>query len=111
MYFSEISSPVGGLRLVSDGEALCRIDFMEKESAGGSRSAAAREEDDGVLKEARTQLEAWFAGRLRLFDLPLAPAGTAFQQQVWKALREIPYGATTCYAEIAERIGRPGGGA
>ena len=53
------------------------------------------------------QLRAYFAGELRDFDLPLAPRGTAFQQSVWDALLEIPYGATTTYSELAATIGRP----
>jgi methylated-DNA-[protein]-cysteine S-methyltransferase len=53
------------------------------------------------------QLRAYFDGTLTAFDLPLAPRGTPFQQAVWSALREIPYGRTVSYGEIADRIGRP----
>lgn len=53
------------------------------------------------------ELREYFAGERREFTLPLAPAGTPFQQQVWAALREIPYGATCSYGRIAGRIGRP----
>jgi methylated-DNA-[protein]-cysteine S-methyltransferase len=53
------------------------------------------------------QLKAYFAGTLRQFDLPLAPAGTPFQQTVWQALREIPYGETVSYGQLARGIGRP----
>ncbi|MFM7868258.1 MAG: methylated-DNA--[protein]-cysteine S-methyltransferase [Planctomycetaceae bacterium] len=53
------------------------------------------------------QLQAWFAGRLRQFHLPLTPRGTDFQQQVWQALRQIPWGTTASYAQIAAAIGRP----
>src|SRR6185369_17963768 len=61
----------------------------------------------GALHEVRTQLAAYFSGRLTEFDLPLAPSGTAFQQQVWLELLRIPYGATTSYGEIARRLGDP----
>lgn len=61
-----------------------------------------------VLEAAIEQLEAYFAGRLHEFDLPLAPEGTDFQQRVWKALTEVPYGATVSYSHIANRIGSPG---
>ena len=55
----------------------------------------------------REQLGRYFAGERDRFDLPLAPHGTAFQQRVWQALTEIPYGRTASYRELAERIGRP----
>ena len=60
-----------------------------------------------VLRQAVEELREYFAGERREFTLPLAPAGTPFQQQVWAALREIPYGATCSYGRIAGRIGRP----
>jgi len=53
------------------------------------------------------QLQAWFAGRRRQFHLPLTPRGTGFQRQVWQALRQIPWGTTASYAQIATAIGRP----
>jgi methylated-DNA-[protein]-cysteine S-methyltransferase len=57
--------------------------------------------------EPTRQLDAYFAGTLRRFELRLAPAGTPFQQRVWRALLEIPYAETVSYAELARRIGRP----
>ncbi|GAB3233893.1 methylated-DNA--[protein]-cysteine S-methyltransferase [Glycomyces halotolerans] len=60
-----------------------------------------------LLASAVEQLEAYFAGDLRQFDLPLDPDGTPFQRRVWAALREIPYGVTVSYAHIAARIGNP----
>lgn len=60
-----------------------------------------------VLRQAVDELREYFAGLRRGFSLPLAPAGTPFQQQVWAALREIPYGETRTYGQIAARIGRP----
>ena len=56
----------------------------------------------------RQQLDAYFAGELQTFDLPLHMAGTPFQKQVWQGLLTIPYGTTISYAELARRIGRPG---
>ena len=64
-------------------------------------------EPRAALAALRGALEAYFAGRAVDFDIPLAPAGTPFQQAVWQALRGIPYGATASYAEIARHIGRP----
>lgn len=60
-----------------------------------------------LLREARAQLDAYFAGRLKEFSLPLAPEGTLFQQNVWKQLLRIPYGETRAYAEIATWAGNP----
>ena len=64
-------------------------------------------QSDAVLDAARRQLDAYFAGRLKLFDLPLAPRGTDFQRRVWRALTQIPYGRTMSYGAIAKNIGEP----
>lgn len=60
-----------------------------------------------LLAEAKKQLSEYFAGERRRFDLPLAPAGTDFQELVWSGLRQIPYGRTLGYGELARNIGRP----
>jgi methylated-DNA-[protein]-cysteine S-methyltransferase len=57
------------------------------------------------LDEVVSQLEEYFEGKRRAFDLPLAPQGTPFQQRVWRALLDIPYGETISYGELASRIG------
>lgn len=62
-----------------------------------------------LIRLAAAQLEEYFRGERQNFDLPLAPVGTPFQQRVWKALREIPYGETAAYGEIAVRVGCPKG--
>ncbi|MCL2393431.1 MAG: methylated-DNA--[protein]-cysteine S-methyltransferase [Acidimicrobiaceae bacterium] len=64
-------------------------------------------QSDAAMRGAREQLEEYFAGSRTGFDLPIDPAGTPFQEQVWAALREIPYGHTLGYGELARRIGRP----
>jgi methylated-DNA-[protein]-cysteine S-methyltransferase len=61
-----------------------------------------------LLRRAFRQLEAYLAGRLQAFDLPLAPQGTLFQQRVWKILLSIPYGQTCSYKNVACRLGSPG---
>lgn len=58
-----------------------------------------------LLKEAKAQLDAYFAGRLKAFELPLAPAGTEFQMKVWNVLCTIPYGETITYGQLAGRLG------
>ena len=64
-------------------------------------------QDDAAFAPVLAQLQGYFAGERRSFDVPLEPAGTQFQRQVWRALVEIPYGETTTYAAIARRIGNP----
>lgn len=63
--------------------------------------------ETSLLREAKRELDAYFAGRLRAFSVPLAPRGTAFQERVWEELRRIPYGQTVTYGEVARRIGAP----
>ena len=97
MHRLSVASPVGVLTLAECGGALVRISF-------GDESACDR---TPLLEEAARQLEEYFAGRRRDFDLPLAPAGTTFQREVWAALREIPYGRTCSYGDVARAVGRP----
>jgi methylated-DNA-[protein]-cysteine S-methyltransferase len=99
-------SPVGPLLLASDGDALCLIGF-ENPRHPVARDGDWHEGDDAVLGEARRQLGEYFSGTRRRFDLPLAPRGTTFQQQVWQSLRDVPYGETISYATLAARIGKP----
>ena len=97
-----MESLVGRLLLSADEDTLTGVRFVE---AGGTNSPPGR----GVLRNAVEQLKSYFAGELRDFDLPLTPRGTPFQLGVWRALREIPYGETISYGELARRIGNPKG--
>jgi methylated-DNA-[protein]-cysteine S-methyltransferase len=63
--------------------------------------------DEGAFEALQRQLEEYFAGRRTTWDLELRPSGTPFQLAVWSALRDIPYGATVGYGELAAHIGRP----
>jgi methylated-DNA-[protein]-cysteine S-methyltransferase len=98
-------SPVGPLNLVADRDGrLARLEFDD----GASESdIAIAIEPDGVLADAIRQLDEYFAGTRREFELDLAPQGTPFQLAVWNALLTIPYGATASYADIARSVGRP----
>ena len=98
-----IDSPIGRLLLHRRGR---RADQPLDGALRGARREPGRR--DPVLTAARRQLDAYFAGRLTEFDLPLAPAGTPFQAGVWDELQRIPYGSTVSYAELAGRVGRPG---
>jgi methylated-DNA-[protein]-cysteine S-methyltransferase len=99
-----MDSPVGALRLVASETALRYVEFH-----GGRGSPHAAEENPShpVLQAAKRQLEEYFAGRRRDFDLPFDAQGTSFQRQTWNALCAIPYGETRSYAQQAEHIGNP----
>jgi methylated-DNA-[protein]-cysteine S-methyltransferase len=99
-----IESPVGELLLVGDGERLFGLHMQAGRRPGHvPPDSKAASEPFGAARE---QLGEYFAGERTEFDLPLAPVGTPFQEEVWSALREIPYGQTASYGELAERIGR-----
>jgi methylated-DNA-[protein]-cysteine S-methyltransferase len=99
-----LDSPVGPLVAVDDGGALVRLgpDAAPDPAVVGPRDART-----GCLPAVREQLAAYWDGALRTFTLPLGPPGTPFQQQVWAALRDIPFGETCTYAELAASLGRP----
>jgi methylated-DNA-[protein]-cysteine S-methyltransferase len=90
------------LRLVASNLGLRAVQFPPFEAAGGERNEA-----NEVLLEAANELRAYFAGKLRIFHVPLDIQGTDFQKSVWTQLGKIPYGETRSYAQIAEVIGRP----
>jgi methylated-DNA-[protein]-cysteine S-methyltransferase len=94
-----MESPVGKLLLVADEQGLIEVAF--------AKGRTSPEIDGAPLREPARQLRAFFAGELRDFDVPLTPRGTAFQQRVWQALCEIPYGETISYGEMARRVGNP----
>jgi methylated-DNA-[protein]-cysteine S-methyltransferase len=105
-------SPVGELLLVASDDGLVAIRFERNRHGDDPRASSvpSSEASDAaarVLADARSQLDAYFAGALTEFDLPLDPRGTPFQQKVWTALREIPFGQTISYAELARRTGDP----
>lgn len=104
--WSVLSTPIGPLYLAVDADALCEIHF--ETTMPRDWRAAARPPRDAMAKMAAEQLIEYFRGTRRQFDLPLAPHGTTFQQRVWDALKEIPYGETASYGEIARAIGMPG---
>ena len=104
-YWHEIDTPIGTVLLAGDGERLTRIHFQS-----GPRPLRPRPQWIATARpfaNAVAQLNAYFAGRRTRFDLPLSPAGTEFQRQVWQALRSIPYGETISYGELARRVGNP----
>ena len=97
--FVYLNSPIGWLRLTANEHALVRIDFSEEPGTTATRSE--------ILQEAVRQLNEYFSGSRLTFDLPLHLQGTPFQQQVWSALLQVPYGQTASYKDIAQAIGKP----
>ena len=104
------ASPIGNLLLVGepvgDGVALSGL-YMEGHKRGPAVSEAWVRDDD-AFAGVGLELDEYFAGSRRTFDIDLAPKGTPFQQAVWMQLRLIPCGETTTYGELAQRVGRPG---
>jgi len=104
-FFNTLSSPVGRLTVVGQGDDLVGLYFDKDPLAAKMRATGVK--DDGRLRTAVAQLEEYFAGARTRFDLSLLPPGTPFQKKVWAALVQIPFGATASYGEIARAVGRP----
>jgi methylated-DNA-[protein]-cysteine S-methyltransferase len=103
MNYQFMNTPLGRLRLVSDGTHLVTIEFEGRHGHG----TGDHEVCDPVLSSCASQLEEYFAGERDTFDLPLAAGGTDFQRAVWAALADIPYGELRSYRDIAEAIDNP----
>jgi methylated-DNA-[protein]-cysteine S-methyltransferase len=108
MYYDDFDTGlIGTLTLVGDGAGLRHIVF-EKEGSPPTIETAWRRQPD-FFEPLKQQLQAYFAGQRRHFELalPLAPKGTAFQLKVWEALQAIPYGQVASYGDIAKAVGNP----
>jgi methylated-DNA-[protein]-cysteine S-methyltransferase len=104
MLYDVVDSPIRDLLLIGDGEALHGVWMLDHPFRG--RDGWTR--DPEALAPVARELREYFAGERTTFDVPLAfDRGTEFQQSVWRALTEIPYGETISYGELARRIGRP----
>lgn len=103
MIHSYVDSPLGPLLLTGDGEGLTGL-YTDQH---GRKPTDLGDRDDDEFAQARTQLEEYFAGERNDFDLPLNPRGTAFQRAVWQALRQIRYGSTMSYLQVAQQVGNP----
>lgn len=98
-YFTRYDSPFGPMLLQSDGEVITALDFGE--------STDAVYKNFTIFDQAKEELDEYFFGLRKTFTVPIKPSGTPFQMQVWQALKEIPYGETRCYEDIAIQIGNP----
>ena len=106
-----LDSPLGPLTVVVEDDHLVGLYVEQGLAKALERSATlgtpSDPEDVPLLQAVADQLAAYFRGELTEFDLPVAAAGTPFQQRVWDALRQIPYGETRSYGQLAAEIGNP----
>jgi len=105
MFYSYMDSPIGRLLLAGDKQGLKVVGFSTGNKARGADTDWER--FDEPFRKVKAQLDEYFAGTRKNFDVNLAPDATPFQSSVLEALREIPYGETCSYLEIAEKIGNP----
>ncbi|WP_299144423.1 methylated-DNA--[protein]-cysteine S-methyltransferase [uncultured Dialister sp.] len=92
-------SPFGDMELIYEEDAVTALKMADKEIAG--------EAPEGLALKAFRQLDEYFQGKRKTFDIPLRTHGTVFQEKVWAALRAIPYGEVRSYKDVAEAIGHP----
>ena len=105
-------SPIGEMLLASYGGKLCMVDFKYRRMRTGidkriqkGLNAEYIEQSSVVIEETIKQLQEYFAGERKAFDIPLLTVGTAFQKSVWEGLMKIPYGTTASYLELSKNIG------
>jgi methylated-DNA-[protein]-cysteine S-methyltransferase len=107
LFYKEMKSPVGKLKLVASSQALVAV-LWEKERPNRVKLGAMNlDPRHPILIEAERQLSEYFTGQRIRFDLPLQLNGTEFQKKVWQALREIPFGKTRSYRDLARAVGLP----
>lgn len=105
LHYLNINSPLGSILLVADGKVLTRLEFTDRPHARGIPSGA--HEGGVLLDEVHHQLTMYFEGSRRHFDIPIRLDGTPFQQRVWRALMDIPFGEVADYSHLADQTGRP----
>ena len=111
--YKKLKTPVGKMVLVADQKAIVMFgweDFFAKEASNKEQSKWGEMKPNSkntIIAKAEKQLEEYFKGKRKSFDLPLAPEGTEFQKSVWRELSKISYGETISYGEQAKRIGKP----
>jgi methylated-DNA-[protein]-cysteine S-methyltransferase len=103
MISATYKSPIGTLTLVSDGKAITHLEFENNKYPAPKYPRGS----DKIIEQAKKELDAYFAGRLKDFKVPVRPQGTPFQEAAWRALTKIPYGVTRSYGEQARAIGKP----
>lgn len=106
-YFRRWRSPVGELLLVSNGNALTRLHLKNAAHYPEVDESWLEDESLEIFDRTITQLDEYFRGERKSFDLKIEMTGTDFQKKVWNQLRQIPFGETVSYKQLAERIGKP----
>ena len=109
MFESRLHSPLGEVRLRSDGESLTGLWFVGQVNDAKAISDLEIKNDLPIFGQVESWLESYFSGKQTSITIPLQPKGTSFQQRVWQILQEIPYGETMTYGEIAQRIAKEKG--
>jgi methylated-DNA-[protein]-cysteine S-methyltransferase len=104
---SVVASPLGDLHVTRDERGITGLYLPTGRAGRAAQGEFAARRDDAAFDDVRSELAEYFAGERQQFDLPLHPAGTAFQHAVWDALRAIPYAATRAYGAIAATLGVP----
>ena len=105
LFYNEIESPVGKLKLVASSNALVAVLWGREQPNRVKLDPATLDAQHPILLETERQLTEYFSGKRIEFDLPLQPEGSEFQKKVWRALREIPFGQTRSYRELAKAVG------
>lgn len=109
MFESRLHSPLGEVRLRSDGESLKGLWFVGQVNDAKDIDDIEIKNDLPIFGQVESWLESYFSGKQTSITIPLQPKGTSFQQRVWQILQEIPYGETMTYGEIAHRIAKEKG--
>ena len=107
LFYKEIKSPVGRIKLVASAKALVAVLWKTERPNRVRLDPAKLDHRHPILVETERQLCEYFAGKRTQFELPLELRGSEFQKKVWLALNEIPFGKTRSYLDLAKRIGSP----
>src|SRR5438105_640644 len=105
IYHCTYQSPLGKMLITAENEYLTGLYFEGQKYFPKKDAEGTMNPNYAVLKNARNQLDHYFKGRLREFDLPLSPSGTNFQRQVWRELSAISFGSITSYGVVAKNLG------
>jgi methylated-DNA-[protein]-cysteine S-methyltransferase len=106
--YLRFATPLGAMVAVANGRHLTHLDFTDSRNAPAIEADWREDPRSSLLRECARQMEEYFEGRRRRFDLALEPMGTPFQRRVWKEIARIPWGQTISYAQLAVRCGAPG---
>lgn len=107
LFYKEMKSPVGKLKLVANTNALVAVLWEQEREGRVKLDAMKLTPQQPILVETERQLSEYFVGRRTAFDLPLEPSGSEFQKKVWRALTKIPFGQKRTYLDLANAVGSP----